>query len=356
MWRRRTTCCAYLFLRVAFSHALPTLQPDEWHARLPGLQTISDRPNATADATITRYNSPRNFTLPIVIDGAEFATGFALPHVDGDTAPFEHLALQAAQICAQWRARGLYSRVSCADEIARAAETEWIEARRQEHFATLARRDVKWTADQYHFNAAFAHFERWLVSRRALGSPAATRVLELGSFEGGSAVWLADHVLSVGGARARLLCVDLWRADDGLSSDHGNIPRRVINTARELFEANVRRSPHAERVDALAASTTRVLAALLGDSVEVDAFDLVYVDAGHRAPDVVVDGALAFRLLRTGGIMAFDDYDAGRTPPSGCKRGIDAFLAAHDGLFELLEPPAYQLWLRKTAAVATAPY
>ena len=23
---------------------------------------------------------------------------------------------------------------------------------------------------------------------------------------------------------------------------------------------------------------------------------------------------------------------------------------------ELLEPPAYQLWLRKTAAVATAPY
>ena len=57
-------------------------------------------------------------------------------------------------------------------------------------------------------------------------------MLELGSFEGGSAVWLADHVLSVGGARARLLCVDLWRADDGLSSDHGDIPRRVINTAR----------------------------------------------------------------------------------------------------------------------------
>ena len=54
---------------------------------------------------------------------------------------------------------------------------------------------------------------------------------------------------------------------------------------------------------------------------------------------------------------ALSQYDfRHRTPPSGCKRGIDAFLAAHDGLFELLEPPTYQLWLRKTAAVATAPY
>ena len=37
-------------------------------------------------------------------------------------------------------------------------------------------------------------------------------------------------------------------------------------------------------------------------------FDLVYVDGSHLAADVLQDAVLSFRLLRSGGLLIFDDY------------------------------------------------
>ncbi|PZO55779.1 MAG: hypothetical protein DCF16_01505 [Alphaproteobacteria bacterium] len=37
-------------------------------------------------------------------------------------------------------------------------------------------------------------------------------------------------------------------------------------------------------------------------------YDIAYVDGSHQAPDVLIDSVLAFKLLRVGGIMVFDDY------------------------------------------------
>ena len=38
-------------------------------------------------------------------------------------------------------------------------------------------------------------------------------------------------------------------------------------------------------------------------------FDLVYIDGSHSAKDVLLDSLLAWRLLRPGGAMIWDDYE-----------------------------------------------
>ena len=37
-------------------------------------------------------------------------------------------------------------------------------------------------------------------------------------------------------------------------------------------------------------------------------FDFIYIDGSHQAPDVLLDALLGFKLLRTNGVIAFDDY------------------------------------------------
>ena len=83
---------------------------------------------------------------------------------------------------------------------------------------------------------------------------------------------------------------------------------------------------------------------------------MVYVDGGHGAPDVLADAVLAFRLLRVGGLMIFDDYLWGRDPerPDDILRtpkpAIDAFLNVHWHAMRIVAgKPVYQLYARKIA-------
>ena len=59
------------------------------------------------------------------------------------------------------------------------------------------------------------------------------------------------------------------------------------------------------------------------------AYDLVYVDANHEPEYVLEDAVFAFRKLRDGGYLIFDDYGWGG--PDLTARGIDAFL---DGYYK----------------------
>ena len=42
-----------------------------------------------------------------------------------------------------------------------------------------------------------------------------------------------------------------------------------------------------------------------------DGFDLVFVDASHKYADVMTDSRNAFRIVRPGGVVVWDDYHAG---------------------------------------------
>lgn len=100
-----------------------------------------------------------------------------------------------------------------------------------------------------------------------------------------------------------------------------------------------------------------------GTSVVDTGFNLVYVDADHTARGTLLDALLAWRLLRPGGYMLFDDYEwpvqsrkYPHNPPSldhpdHPSSGIDAFLSLAGHELEIVSK-SYQLLVRKSETCA----
>ena len=76
--------------------------------------------------------------------------------------------------------------------------------------------------------------------------------------------------------------------------------------------------------------------------------DIVYVDGSHRACDVLMDGVLAWRLLKPGGVMIFDDYlwEPDFLPSRRPQMAIDLFLEMFVDQYTLLGKH-YQVAIRK---------
>jgi predicted O-methyltransferase YrrM len=142
------------------------------------------------------------------------------------------------------------------------------------------------------------HIPSWEPVVRELEGRSA-RVLELGSFEGLSACYLLWRLPD-----ARLTCVDtftglaVWTAY-GISAEE----------LETTFDSNVALVDES-RVRKLAGATRRILPDLLDAGEQ---FDLAYVDASHKAVDVLVDAGLTWQLLAPRGVMICDDY--GPVPP-----------------------------------------
>jgi len=77
-------------------------------------------------------------------------------------------------------------------------------------------------------------------------------------------------------------------------------------------------------------------------------YDFIYVDADHTTVGVIVDAEMSWPLLKSGGILAFDDYTWGaHLPVSQRPRlGIDLFLERHKDEYEVLEVNT-QYWIKK---------
>jgi predicted O-methyltransferase YrrM len=82
-------------------------------------------------------------------------------------------------------------------------------------------------------------------------------------------------------------------------------------------------------------------------------FDFIYIDGSHQAPDVLLDAILGFQLLRTDGIIVFDDYLwqeplQGGTDPIRCpKIAIDAFTNIYCRKIRVISVLLYQLYIQK---------
>jgi hypothetical protein len=165
-----------------------------------------------------------------------------------------------------------------------------------------------------------------------------TNLLELGSFEGLSACYLLWRL-----PNAHVTCVDTFA---GLPE----YPAYGIAAAEmeDAFDRNVA-LVDPSRVRKLVGETSRVLPNLLNAG---ERFDFVYVDASHKALDVIVDAALAWQLLEPGAVAIFDDYGPippGEDPMLHPTPAIEAFLALVDGQIDVLDQRR-QLIVRKTAA------
>ena len=117
-----------------------------------------------------------------------------------------------------------------------------------------------------------------------------TKVLEIGSFEGRSALYWAQRPTT-----EAIACVDTW---DG-GEEHSEINFKQVE---EYFDHNASFFPSISKVKM---QSSYALAIFITARFE---FDWIYIDGSHKAPDVLTDAVMAFQLLTVGGHMVFDDY------------------------------------------------
>jgi predicted O-methyltransferase YrrM len=149
------------------------------------------------------------------------------------------------------------------------------------------------------------------------GEPGKREFLEIGSFEGRSAVWIIENMMA---EHDSLTCVDTWEGGE----EHGNgemggaWERFCHNTALAFERVPNRYYSHYKGESLL------YLAQAINEGSE---FDFIYIDGSHVAKDVLTDACMAWTLLRPQGIMVFDDYLWGKPRDilHRPKMAIDAF-------------------------------
>ena len=161
------------------------------------------------------------------------------------------------------------------------------------------------------------------------GRPGVT-YLEIGCFEGRSAIWMLENILSH--KSSEMTCVDPY-------------PDHVGEEVKQRFLANVRLSGAAERLSLIQGYSQTALRPL-----PLDHFDIIYIDGDHRAAPVLEDAVLSWRLLKQGGIMIFDDYDweIARPAPDRPRMGVDFFGEAFAPQVEVIHRE-YQMILKKVS-------
>jgi hypothetical protein len=135
-------------------------------------------------------------------------------------------------------------------------------------------------------------------------SPLGTLV-ELGAFEGRSAVIIGDHVRP----GERFVVVDLFGTTEGQDiSNIRELQQSYRTLTRQKFESNYL-ALHDELPEIVQGPSSEVL-----DYVEPGSVRFVHVDASHLYEHVHGDATAAKKMLRRGGIVVFDDYRKQTTP------------------------------------------
>ena len=177
--------------------------------------------------------------------------------------------------------------------------------------------------------------------------PTPKKIVEIGSYEGRSAIWMIENAFPRG-APAALYCVDTWGG--GLEHDAATMPQ-----VEARFDANIVRARQrypSVAVHKIKSASDAALLKMLSEGHQ-GSVDLIYIDGSHQAADVLTDLVLSFMLCRPNGIIVCDDYlwQLNRNPLLNPKLAIDAFTNCFFGKLEPVNGiPLYQLWLRKTAS------
>ncbi|GJE84815.1 glycosyltransferase family 8 protein [Phanerochaete sordida] len=190
------------------------------------------------------------------------------------------------------------------------------------------------TQDWFSFNE-----DRWR-SLFSLVTSATPRALEIGSWEGRSAVFLLTELCARGGS---LTCID-----------HFDLQQTAAGRERhKKVMHNLALTDKPFRV--MEGFSVPMLMDLLKEEMAVaePGFDWIYIDGSHEADDTLLDAELAWRLARKGAVVIFDDYRWDKEPEDSDhhpKRGVDAFMTLHANQYNVISgPDEYQMILQKTS-------
>jgi len=170
------------------------------------------------------------------------------------------------------------------------------------------------------------HANLWTEQLKHLKGKPNVHALEIGSFEGRSAIWFLENILIH--HTSSITSIDIF----------------AEKTYEEKFDRNIQVSTFTKKVRKIKAPSQKILREL-----EWNSYDFVYIDGSHVAKDVLLDAVLSWDLLKAGGIIIFDDYQwrvKAHKPWARPQTAIDAFLQVFEPYIEILHKE-YQVVVRK---------
>jgi hypothetical protein len=179
------------------------------------------------------------------------------------------------------------------------------------------------------------NFEQFLTP---LAGKSGLKFLQLGVYTGDASLWLVKNILTA--QSSYLDDVDTWQGSD--EEQHKVMDfENVYNTYLHKISDYEQNHINIKRQD-----TTSYL---MDHRTQSKEYDFIYIDADHTTVGVILDAELSWPLLKSGGIMAFDDYTWGHDsgdPRLAPQVGIDLFLHRHQLDIEILTKNS-QVWIKK---------
>lgn len=165
----------------------------------------------------------------------------------------------------------------------------------------------------------YPYFLQWIPNWLTLvDEGSCDAVLEVGSMEGLSSLWMADKLLAKNG---KMYCNDIQ--------------------FRGVFHENVEASGLRDRLALIEGSSEYAL-----DGVKDEFFDFVYIDGDHRPGAAFQDGVNGLRTAKIGGLVVFDDY---LNRNNDTQSAVDYMIRVFKDCCEIVDS-GRQVTIRKTAS------
>lgn len=133
------------------------------------------------------------------------------------------------------------------------------------------------------------------------------KILEVGSWAGGSALVWADAIRKYNEGRGCVVCVDPWAPYlNPAQGEWYNVMEQSFSNDQiyQLFLHNIRSAGYDDLVIALRGKSVDILPLFTPHS-----FDVVYIDGDHRYSSIVNDLKLALPLVAESGVICGDDLE-----------------------------------------------
>lgn len=138
-------------------------------------------------------------------------------------------------------------------------------------------------------------------------------ILEIGSHEGKSSVWMLENLCNVDGST--FTSIDPYLTDDKTSP--------VSSQTYQIFCYNISICKHKEKLTQHVARSQDILPKLVEKG---EFFDIIYIDGSHHEEDVLFDLTYADKLLNTGGVILLDDVGFDWNKTEGVVGALKRFL------------------------------
>lgn len=149
------------------------------------------------------------------------------------------------------------------------------------------------------------------------------KVLEIGTHEGRSAIWMLENLCKLSGST--FTSVDPYCIDDTTSPVNTEMYKRFVH--------NIKLCTEFEKFNQFIDYSYNIMPKLIE---EKKVYDIIYLNGSHLTPDVFQDAMHSHQMIESGGIILFDNAGFDENKQDGIMPAIKQFLAKYPDEYKVL--------------------